>query len=212
MTTFQQHPPTRLSAYAVAALTLLCAPAFTGCTNSSSTDGGASASASASVSDVVNPGPPPTPTGTWTPAASNAPEGPTAAASLPTRSATLTGSVAFGSKVTVRLTDVSAIAVKGVTPGETSGPAVRVKVTVTNGSTAAINLDSATVSLVTDKGDPGIGTTAGNANPLQGRVAPGATGSGTYIFMLSPAKGRSVIVNVNYAAGQPIAVFTGRTV
>ena len=91
------------------------------------------------------------------------------------------------------------------------GPALRVSVAARNQSGEPQEVDSAVVTLITDDGEVGVGTTAGSPSPLSGMVEPGATVSGTYVFMLDPASGRNVTVTVNYAAGEPLAVFTGRT-
>ncbi|WP_051232472.1 hypothetical protein [Acidipropionibacterium thoenii] len=119
--------------------------------------------------------------------------------------------MSFTTDVTVSLVSVQATSVTAATPGEVSGPAVRVTVRVDNRSKKAIDVSSAVVSLAADKDGYGIGTTAGKPSPLQGSVAPGSTTSGSYVFMLNPAKARPVTISVNYAAGEPIAIFTGRT-
>lgn len=195
-------------------MVLACTLALAGCTGS-----GQSSASSSQAPAEGQPGatgsatPPPLvrPTGTWTPPAKTASSGPTAPAPVPTRSAALGSPVALDTRVTVRLAEVSATTVKAVTPGENSGPAVKVTVSVQNRSTAPVDVNSAVVSLTADKGSAGVGTTAGDPKPLAGSVAPGATAKGTYIFMLAPAKDRQVTVSVNYSAGEPVAVFTGRT-
>ena len=88
---------------------------------------------------------------------------------------------------------------------------MRVSVRVTNQSTAPVNLDAAVVNLSATDGAYGVGTTAGDPRPFAGDIAPGASATGTYVFMLDPAVGRSVTVSVNYGAGEPLAVFTGKT-
>lgn len=153
----------------------------------------------------------PSPSGTWTEPATDAPEGPQTPAPLPTESAALDQTVEFTTGVSVAVTEVAAISVTAATPGEISGPAVRVTVQVTNASTASINLDSAVVNLTAEDGAYGVGTTAGDPQPFSGDIAPGASATGTYVFMLDPATGRSVSVSVNYGAGEPLAVFTGKT-
>lgn len=150
------------------------------------------------------------PTGTWSPSPDDT-TGPTAAAPQPTSSAALTEPVTFTTEITVRLVEVEALSVTAQTPGETTGPAVRVTVDVTNNSDAAVDVGSAVVTLMGDGGDYGVGTTAGSPSPLEGTTPAGGTARGTYVFMLDPAQGREVTINVNYAAGEPVAVFTGRT-
>ncbi|MBO9625099.1 MAG: hypothetical protein J7484_01840 [Microbacterium sp.] len=159
------------------------------------------ASATASPSEILPPGN----------EVSAAPgDGPTTAAPLPTQQAPLGETVTFDTGISVAVASLTAVEVEAQTPGEVSGPAVVATVTVTNGSHGAQNLDSAVVMLAADSGDPGIGTTAGEPEPFGGSLEPGATATGRYVFMLDPAAGRAVSVSLNYAAGAPVAVFTGK--
>ncbi|MET0811923.1 MAG: hypothetical protein ABWY03_02640 [Microbacterium sp.] len=153
----------------------------------------------------------PSPTGTWTEPATDAAEGPQTPAPVPTETAAVDAPVEFSTGVTVAIDKVSAISVTATTPGEISGSAVSVTVRVTNDSNAPVNLDSAVVNLTAEDGAYGVGTTAGDPQPFVGDIAPGASATGTYVFMLEPAAGRSVNVIVNYGAGEPLAVFTGKT-
>jgi hypothetical protein len=184
-----------------AALTFLCAAVLTGCAVLSSASGDES---SASV-------PLPSPTGTWSPAPEDAAEGPVAAAPVPTQTTTIDQPVEFETGIVVALTSVSSATVTAETPGEISGPAVVVKLAVTNNSTAPIDLASAVVNLSAADGEYGVGTTAGGPEPLVGTLAPGEESTGIYVFMLDPAQGRDVIISVNYGAGEPLAVFTGKS-
>lgn len=137
--------------------------------------------------------------------------GPTAAAPVPTESAALNKPVTFGTGATVSLTKIETISVEAELPGETDGPAVRVTVSIQNESDDPLDVDSAVITLSADDDGYGVSTTAGDPHPLQGNVEPGSTVTGTYVFMLDPAKDREVTISVNYAAGEPLAVFTGRT-
>ncbi len=172
---------------------------LTGCTASPSSD--------AARSSV----PLPSPTGTWAPAAVDEGEGPRTPAPLPTESAALDQPIEFETGIAVSLTSVASTTVTASTPGEVSGEAVVVKLSVTNNSTAPIDLASAVVNLSAADGAYGVGTTAGDPRPLVGELAPDASSSGIYVFMLAPARGREVIISVNYGAGEPLAVFTGET-
>jgi hypothetical protein len=134
---------------------------------------------------------------------------PAAPAPLPTQTAALGETISFETGVAITIDEVSATTVTASTPGEVSGPAVVVRVTAQNDSTTAHSVDSAVVSLVADDGALGIPTTAGPVSPLAGDVSAGASREGTYVFMLDPATGRAFTVTVNYAAGEPVAVFQG---
>ncbi|MCR8670841.1 hypothetical protein, partial [Agrococcus sp. HG114] len=132
-------------------------------------------------------------------------------AALPTTRAPLGEAVDFDTGVTVDVLSVEPITVAAQTPGEVSGPALRVVVEARNGSGEPQQVGSAVVTLVADGGEPGVDTTAGDPSPLTGTLPPGSTATGTYVFMLDPAAGREVTITVNYAAGEPLAVFTGET-
>jgi hypothetical protein len=190
------------AAAAGAAAVVACTLLLAGCT---------AGTADAGPSNGASSVPQPSATGTWTPPATDAPEGPKTPAPVPTQSAKIDEPVDFGSGVQVSLVSVKSTSVTARTPGELSGPAVLVTVTVKNDSTDKVNVDSAVVSLTADKGGFGVGTTAGDPKPLAGDIAPGKSTTGTYMFMLDPAKGRSVTVSVNYGAGEPVAVFTGKS-
>jgi hypothetical protein len=150
---------------------------------------------------VLPPGTSPTP---------DAGDGPQTAPTLPTEEASVGETVSFDTGISVVIDSVTAIEVKAETPGEVSGSAIRVTVTAKNGAAEAQSLDSAVVTALADDGQPGIGTTAGDPKPFAGVVKPGKSASGTYIFMLDSASGRQVSVSVNYAAGEPVAIFTGK--
>lgn len=137
-------------------------------------------------------------------------DGPVEAAPLPTTEADLTEPVAFDTGMVIEVTEVEQIQVTAQTPGEVDGPALRVTVTARNTSAEPQPIDSAVVTLEAGE-DFGIDTTAGDPSPFSGVVAPGATASATYVFMLDPGAERAITVSVNYAAGEPVAVFTGTT-
>lgn len=129
---------------------------------------------------------------------------------LPTIDAELGDAVVFDTGVDVEVTRVETTQVKAETPGEVSGPAVVVTVSARNQGTEPVTVDSAVVTIVASDGELGIGTTAGSPSPLAGLVEPGDTAEGTYVFMLDASDGRELTVSVNYAAGEPVAVFTGK--
>jgi len=136
--------------------------------------------------------------------------GPTEAAPLPTQAGPIDQPIELGTGVRVSIVSVVSTTVKAETPGEVAGPAVVVTVDVRNDSTETQSVDSAVVTLVAADGGFGIPTTAGAGEPLSGSVEPKATVRGTYVFMLDPAAGRDVVVSINYAAGEPVAEFTGK--
>lgn len=139
----------------------------------------------------------------------DATDGPVTPAPQPSQSADIGESIAFGTGIEIHIDQVEAFEVTAHTPGEVSGTAVVVTVTAQNSSTEQQSLDSAVVTLVAGDGTVGIGTTAGDPAPFSGSVDPGASAEARYVFMLDDAAQRRVVVTVNYAAGEPVAVFTG---
>lgn len=162
---------------------------------------------------AASPSPSPSATQILPPGATEGPDagdGPQTAAPLPTQEAAVGDTIAFDTGISVVIDKVESVTVEAETPGEVSGTAVVVTVTAKNGADAAQSLDSAVVTVNAQDGEPGIGTTAGDPAPLAGSLAPGQTATGRYVFMLGSASGRDVAVSVNYAAGEPVAIFTGK--
>ncbi|MGP9538173.1 hypothetical protein ACT3SP_09175 [Brachybacterium sp. AOP43-C2-M15] len=147
----------------------------------------------------------------WEPPADPDAEGPTEAPELPEFHGSADEGIILPTDVTVTLSSITTTTLTAETPGETSGPAVVVKVQVSNDSEQAQDVSSAVVSLDSDDDEVGVPTWASPYAPFDGQVAAGETVEGTYVFMLDPASGRSVTVRVNYSAGEPLAVFTGQT-
>lgn len=147
----------------------------------------------------------------WQEPADPAKEGPTAAPALPEVTGSLDEVIALPTHVMVSLSSIETTTIEASTPGEYSGSAVVVSVTIANETTAPLPVSSAVVSLGADDGEIGVPTWAEPHDPLQGEVPAGSSAVGTYVFMLEPADGRSVTVSVNYSAGEPVAVFTGGT-
>lgn len=126
----------------------------------------------------------------------------------PTVAALADGVAKLGDGVSIRVPSVTATRVTARTPGEVDGSAVVVTVEVDNGGRSTASVDSAYVDVVASDGTFAVGTTAGKGVPFHGVVAPGATATATYVFMLSNPKGRQVTVTVSHAAGAPVARFT----
>ncbi|WP_284252223.1 hypothetical protein [Pseudolysinimonas kribbensis] len=126
----------------------------------------------------------------------------------PTVGARAGAAAKVGGGVSIRIASVTAIKVTAKTPGEIDGAAVVVKVEVDNAGTATASVDSAYVNVVASDGTFAVATTAGKGVPFHGVVAPGATATGSYVFMLSHPQGRQVTVTVSHAAGTPVAQFT----
>lgn len=119
---------------------------------------------------------------------------------------------ATGDGVTGSLVSVEAVDGTGVGRGNVSGPALRVTVRLTNGTTEALALDGVAVEL-THGADavPASPLDDPSHSPFGGSLEPGATAEGVYVFSV-PADDRELVsVSVGYRAGAPFMVFSGAT-
>ncbi len=179
---------------------------LTGCVASpdgdsqASDSSGSAADESAAPNSVSNPSP--APPGSV---------GPTEQPELPIVEGEIDEEIELSTGFVVALGSITTTTVEAETPGDVAGSAVAVVVSVTNTSSETQSVDSAVVTLETPEGDLGIPTIAGGAAPLGGDIAPRESAEGRYLFMLDPADGRDITISVNYAAGEPVAQFTGRT-
>jgi hypothetical protein len=104
-------------------------------------------------------------------------------------------------------------AVDGVAqgPGEVSGPSIRFTVTITNGTTAAVDLGSTvvTVDYGADRTPAGQLYEPG-ASPMPTTVTAGAAASGVYVFSVPLDQRGLVNITVDYSVGVPPLIFSGR--
>lgn len=130
-------------------------------------------------------------------------------APVPVQQSTFTKPVVFDSGITVRIDSVTAGTVKAKTPGEVSGSVAIVHVTAENGSSSKQDLGSAVATMTASDGTYAVPTFSSPFSPFTGSIKPGARQEAVYVFLLDSAAGRKVEVTINYAAGAPLAVFTG---
>jgi len=112
--------------------------------------------------------------------------------------------------VAVRLAQVEHVEGEAVAAGETSGPAVRLTVEVTNGTDAPLDLSYAVVNAYTgeDRAPAGRLVQPGG-QPFEGELAPGESGTGVVLFSIPDADRDDVTVAVEYAPGTSTVVFRG---
>ncbi|WP_157943995.1 DUF4352 domain-containing protein [Blastococcus atacamensis] len=117
---------------------------------------------------------------------------------------------AVGNGITADVVSLDAIEGTGQGPGNISGPALKVTLRLTNGTSEPVSADAVAVDLA-------YGTELFPASPLDdpssapftGTVAPSGSTQGVYVFSV-PADERDLVqVSVGYQAGAPILVFTG---
>ena len=110
----------------------------------------------------------------------------------------------------VALTKIESVQGEAVQPGEVAGPAIRVTVTVTNGTQATFNTAAIVVNAFygEDRTPAGQLAQPGGA-PFLGRLAPGETTYGTYLFAIPTKERSNVTITVDYSTEVGIVVFKG---
>lgn len=116
-------------------------------------------------------------------------------------------SAEVGSGVAAQIVDIEPLEVTAETPGEISGAAVAVTVSISNGSSEAIDVSSAMVSLLAAGGELGQPTTSDPYRPFGGLIDAGAAAEAVYVFLLPEDAQSAFDVSVQYRAGTTIARF-----
>ena len=115
----------------------------------------------------------------------------------------------FGDGVTARLSSLRSLEAKASLPGETSGPAVALNLSIANGSPATIELASITIDLVDSRGMSSILIHSEPPTELSGSLPAGATTEGTYVFRLDPEMRDNASITVKYSSVTPLVTFQG---
>jgi hypothetical protein len=117
----------------------------------------------------------------------------------------------FGDGVTAKIVGVVPVQSVAQGPGEISGPAIKVTISLKNGTKDAISVNQVTINVSYGKqaspasdiqGDPA-------AKPFHGTVGIGAIVRGTYVFDVPKNQRSDVSISVSYEALSPIVVFAG---
>lgn len=117
---------------------------------------------------------------------------------------------AVGNGISARIVSTAAIQGSGTGPGNTNGPALRVTVRLTNGTSRPVSVDGVAVNLTFgSRSTPASPLDDPSVAPFHGVVAPGKSADGVYVFSIAVRDRASVTVTVGYQAGAPILVFTG---
>ncbi len=111
-------------------------------------------------------------------------------------------------RIRVELLELRRDQVKANAPGEISGPAVRVRVKITNTSDTALDLDRSTVAVTNAAKSPLSPVQSDPVGALRGSLASANSAEGTYIFSTADSRGPLSIL-VSAAAGTPAAQFVG---
>jgi hypothetical protein len=116
----------------------------------------------------------------------------------------------FGTGVTAEIVTIEAVEGVAQLPGEISGPALRVRVQLTNDSDQVVNLSRVLVD-VTYGPDrtPGLALGEPGAEPFIGELASGRSAEGVYVFRVPDDERGQVQVYVSYDVEAPTLVFEG---
>lgn len=112
--------------------------------------------------------------------------------------------------MTVGISNLAAVAGVADEPGEVAGDAVKVSVTLTNTSTAPADTSGVVVDLEAGpNAAPGMALQGSGTTTFPATIAPGASATADYVFVVDSNQRARVSVLVNYTVTAPIAVFEG---
>lgn len=180
---------------------------------SASTPSASPSVAAPSASPTINPTPTrtsvgPLPTPSATPSRAKPPKDPALPVELkPVKPSEV---VQAEDGMRVGLTSIESVAGQAAQPGEVSGPAIRVTVRLTNETGKPFNTSSVAVNGYSGKDRKPAGTLVlPGGVPFYGRIAPGESAYGVYLFSIPESARDDVTITVDYAAGVPVVVFRG---
>ena len=124
--------------------------------------------------------------------------------------------VPFDQSVKMTKADVASESVKRVDaearlPGEIAGPAVAIRVRITNSGTTPIDLGGVTVNVHDGAGHMSAPLTSAPSAPLKGELQPGEDAAGVYLFELGAGGAKPITIEVTPTVDSPIAAFVGHT-
>lgn len=133
-----------------------------------------------------------------------------ASAAITTQAPTgLAATAAFGTGVTVRVVSIASITANAQQPGEVTGPAAEVTLSMTNASTKAVSLTDVVVDLQDGAGIPSVSMSASPAAPFTGQLPAGQTAQAVYVFSLAAGHRNPVSIAVSYTVQAPVVRFVG---
>ncbi|MEJ5866632.1 hypothetical protein WDV85_02620 [Pseudokineococcus sp. 5B2Z-1] len=91
-------------------------------------------------------------------------------------------------------------------PGDVGGAAAVVRVSARNGSDGPVDLSGLVVTASLGDGTPAPPTDAGPSEPLAGRLAPGDTRSGSYLFRLGGGRADDLRLEISSASSSTVVV------
>ena len=111
--------------------------------------------------------------------------------------------------VAVSLQSIKNRQMKGVGPGEISGPSLVVTVLIRNSSKDDLSVDSAFVNVTDAKGQAGSPFADAPAQPFAGTISAGESATGVYVFRVDTKARSPIRVTVTYSPSHKAALFIG---
>jgi cytoskeletal protein RodZ len=130
--------------------------------------------------------------------------------STPAAPVAITAPATIKAGLIAEITKFEAVEGKAQTPGEVSGPSVRMTVTITNSTSASANLDTTVVTAYYGSSQtPALELSAPGGAPLPAKVEAGQAVTGVYIFTIPAEQRNNVRVVVDYSVKVQPLVFQG---
>jgi len=115
-----------------------------------------------------------------------------------------------GAGVTAQIVSLEAITAAAQGPGSVNGPALELRLRLTNGTSGPLSLGGVSVEMAFGQDlTPASPNDDPSAAPLSGTVAAGQSAEGVYVFTLPVDERSDVTVTVAHQAGAPFLVFHG---
>lgn len=110
--------------------------------------------------------------------------------------------------VRMAIASVAVVRVKAHLPGEFSGPALSLKLTIGNHGSHTIDVGNVVVTVMS-RSHPVDPVTTAPARPFHGIIRPQHSCSGLYVFSPAPAPGAPITVSARYTTSAPVVLFVG---
>jgi len=112
----------------------------------------------------------------------------------------------FGEGLGVHVESVEDSTVSGIYPGEISGPGVVVRLTFSNGSAVAVDLDGVRVNASLPDGTPASALEGPPAQAPTGVLAPDSTAEGTFVFSLPQGTASSLTLEITSTSSADVVM------
>ncbi|WP_375499396.1 hypothetical protein [uncultured Jatrophihabitans sp.] len=121
----------------------------------------------------------------------------------------LSSAASFNNSVSAKLQGVRRTQVTARLPGEISGAALSVTVSFTNRARSAVSMVNVVVNVTDGAGVPQVLVESASTR-VNGKLSPGSSKSGTYLFSLSKGFDNPATVGVSYSTAAPVILFVGK--